>query len=295
MNKAQRFLKTYEKALLNKNVVLTGCTGGIGKELCRFILSLGGNLLMVDRNEEKSAALKKELLSVFPSARIGNIKADMSDIKSVKSAVNELKNLKIDYLIHNAGAYKIPRMICENGYDNVFNINFISPYYITKSLLENVEHFIIVGSIANYYSKADFQDIDFKNKTASSLVYGNAKRYLIYSHFELFKNYPQKRLSVTHPGITLTGITDHYPKWLFPILKPIMKIIFMKPKNAALCILEGLFTETEPYIWIGPKFFNIWGKPSLNKIRKADDKEISFIYQKAEGIYDKIQKDCPKV
>ena len=71
MNKAQRFLKTYEKALLNKNVVLTGCTGGIGKELCRFILSLGGNLLMVDRNEEKSLnelskRVKKPFKTVCP-------------------------------------------------------------------------------------------------------------------------------------------------------------------------------------------------------------------------------------
>ena len=285
MNKAQRFLKTYEKALLNKTIALTGCTGGIGKELCKFILYLGGNLIMVDRTEEKSESLKKELLSVFPNSTIDRIKADMSDIEAVKSAVRELKNHKIDYLIHNAGAYKIPRMICENGYDNVFNINFISPYYITKSLLENVGHFIIVGSIANYYSKADFKDIDFKNKNASSLVYGNAKRYLMYSHFELFKNHPQKRLSVTHPGITLTGITDHYPKWLFPILKPIMKTVFMRPKTAALSILEGLFAETKPYTWIGPRVFNIWGKPSLNKIKKADDTEISFIYQKAEEIY----------
>ena len=107
----------------------------------------------------------------------------------------------------------------------------------------------------------------------------------MYSHFELFKNHPQKRLSVTHPGITLTGITDHCPKWLFPILKPIMKIIFMRPKTAALSILEGLFAETKPYNWIGPRVFNIWGKPSLKKIKKADDKEISFIYQKAEEIY----------
>lgn len=250
---------------------------------------------MADRNMEKSALLEEKLISEFPTASIKRILVDMADIPSVKSACEPLRNIKIDYLIHNAGAYKIPRTTLENGYDNVYNINFISPYYITKTLFENTAHTVVVGSIANYYSKVDKKDIDFRSRTASSLVYGNAKRYLMYAHFELFRQHPEKCLSITHPGITLTGITDHYPKWLFPIMKPIMRIIFMKPKTAALCILNGLFEETGPYTWIGPKLFNIWGKPHINKIKKANDDEIEFIYQTAEKIYDEMQKDYPKV
>ena len=240
---------------------------------------------MLDRNIEKSLNLRKELLSIYPAATIQNFTADMSDINSVKKACNELKATKINYIIHNAGAYKIQRKICRNGYDNVFNINFISPYFITRNLLQNIDGVVVVGSIANYYSKADFNDIDFKNKTASSLVYGNSKRYSMYAHFELFKSNPDKQLSVAHPGITLTGITDHFPKWLFPIMKPIMRVVFMKPDIASLSILEGLFKETKPYFWIGPSLFNIWGKPKLQKIKKADDKEIEFINETAEDIY----------
>ncbi len=290
MGITQKFLKKYENMLLNKTVVLTGCTGGIGKELCRYVLTLGGNLIMVDRNNGKSELLKKELLSLFPNATIRGISADMADFSSVENACEKLKEIKIDYLIHNAGAYNIPRKTESNGYNNVFNINFISPYYITKTLLDNAKHTVIVGSIANYYSKVDINDIDFHSRAASSLVYGNAKRFSMYAHFELFKTRPEKSLAVTHPGITLTGITDHYPKWLFPIMKPIMRIIFMKPKTAALCILSGLFEETKPYNWIGPRLFNIWGKPHLNKIKKADDEEIKFIHQKAEEIYEEIKK-----
>ncbi len=152
-------------------------------------------------------------------------------------------------------------------------------------MLQNIDGVVVVGSIANYYSKADFNDIDFKNKTASSLVYGNSKRYSMYAHFELFKSNPDKKLSVAHPGITLTGITDHFPKWLFPIMKPIMRVVFMKPNIASLSILEGLFKETKPYFWIGPSLFNIWGKPKLQKIKKADDKEIKFVNEIAEDIY----------
>ena len=287
----EKYLNENLGALSDKTILISGCTGGIGKHLCRYVLALGGNLIMLDRNKEKSLYFKEELLSLYPNSNIENYIADMADIESVKSACYELKSAKIDFIIHNAGAYKIPRKICKNGYDNVFNINFVSPYFITKTLLENIDGVVLVGSIANYYSKIDFDDIDFQNKTASSLIYGNSKRYSMYAHFELFKDHPKKHLAITHPGITLTGITDHFPKWLFPIMKPIMRIIFMKPDMASLSILEGLFKGTRPYFWIGPATLNIWGKPKLQKIKKADDNEIEFIYKTAEEIYKTICDD----
>ena len=52
-----KWLTRYEQGLKGKTVVLFGATGGIGKELCRDILHLGGKLITVDRSKEKAAAL----------------------------------------------------------------------------------------------------------------------------------------------------------------------------------------------------------------------------------------------
>ena len=285
-----KFLKKYEGALKGKTVAMTGCTGGIGKELCRYILALGGALLMIDRNPKKALLLQKELKAQFPNAKIMRITADMQDTSSVLAAGEEIKAEKPDILVHNAGAYKIPRTITEYGYDNVFSINFISPYILTKELIDTVERIVVVGSIAHNYSKTDEADIDFRKRTASSLVYGNAKRYLMYSHFELLKNHPEVSLAVTHPGITLTGITAHYPKWLYVIIKPLMRVLFMKPKYAALSILSGLFQNTEPYSWIGPRFFGIWGAPKKAKLKTARPCEIKKIAENAEKIAEFVRK-----
>lgn len=269
-------------------MALSGCTGGIGAELCRLILRDAGSIIMLDRNKEKSEALEAELKRKFYTAQISRVIIDMEDICSVKSACEELKKYKIDVLIHNAGAYKIPRKICNTGYDNVFTINFISPYYITKQLLDKVKKVVVVGSIAHNYSKTDPEDVDFRTRKSASLVYGNAKRYLMYSHFELFKNHPEVKLAVTHPGITLTGITAHYPKWIYSIIKPLMKVIFMKPYEAAKIVREGLFGETKPYSWHGPRLFNIWGKHSMKKLKTAKADEIRRIYETAEKVYEEI-------
>ncbi len=273
--------------ITGKTVAVTGSTGGIGIPLCRELLKCGANLILIDRNKEKSLALKDNLLKEFGNAQIFHVTADMSDIESVKKATIELLELDIDYFIHNAGAYSIPRFITRNGYDNVFHINFISPYYMIKKLApkirENGGRIIATGSIAHRYSKTDINDFDFRTRNKASLVYGNAKRFLMFSLYELFKN-EQELLSIVHPGITFTGITNHFPKLIYAIIKYPMKIIFMKPKKACLTTLEGVFKHTPYSYWIGPKYFDIWGMPKLSKI-KIDHDEIKEIFRKAEEIY----------
>ena len=288
----QKWLTKNTHSLFGKTVVITGATGGLGRELSRYVVMLGANLVTVDRNESKSLALEKELTDEFPDASITRIIADMEDFDSVKSACERLKCIPIDYLILNAAAYSIPRKRCDTGYDNVFQINFVSPYYLIRELMplltERKGRIVAVGSIAHNYSTTDPDDIDFSTRNRSNLVYGNSKRYLMFSLYELMKS-EKGTLSVVHPGITFTNITAHYPPLIFAIIKHPMKLIFMKPKKAALSILKGLFDHTEGYSWIGPKLFNIWGYPSKKPLKTAQKAEIDRIYQTAEGIYNKLK------
>lgn len=287
----EKWLSKYKDKLCGKTVVLFGATGGIGNELCRYILRLGGALCTVDRNPKKAKELHTKLKKEYPFATVTGLIADLEDMTSVKPLCDSLKAIDFDIIIHNAGAYSIPRHICDTGFNNVFQINFISPYYIIRQVLPKLSErkgaVVAVGSIAHNYSKTDQSDIDFSKRKASSLVYGNAKRYLMYSLLELSREYPDVGVSVVHPGITLTNITAHYPKWLFRIIKHPMRIIFMPPRVAALSIIEGMFRATKPYSWLGPRFFGIWGKPSLKKLSTADLKEIKEIYITANEIYDK--------
>ncbi len=285
-----KWLKNNTCSLEGKTVVLTGSTGGIGKELVKYLLLLDAHLILLDRNKERSEKYKTE----YPDAKIECVTLDLSDIANVKKVTEFLKEKEIDVIIHNAGAYKIPTHKCESGILNVFQINFLSPFYMVKELLPLLKNrggrVVAVGSIAHNYSKTDESDIDFSTCQKPSLIYGNAKRFLMFSLFELLRNEKDAHLSVTHPGITFTNITAHYPKWIYMIIKNPMKVIFMKPKYAALSILKGVFEDTEYNTWIGPKFFNIWGYPSKKKLKTAGEDEIFRIYKNAQTAYEKMKK-----
>lgn len=279
--------------LKGKLVAITGASGDLGKEVCLYLASLGANLLFINRNKDKSNKLKQEILNKFPNIDINEIIVDLESFYDVKNILDEVDKYSIDILILNAGAYKIERKISDIGYDNVFQINFVSQYYLAKKIIEKMESkgegkVVVVSSIANNYSKININDIDFKECNKCSKVYGNSKRFLMYSFYELFKEKENIKLSVVHPGISYTNITSHYPKLVFKIIKYPMKIIFSKPNKASLSIIKGVFDDCNYHYWIGPKYFNIWGYPKKRKITSCSINESEIIYKESENIFNKL-------
>jgi short-subunit dehydrogenase len=288
----KKWLNENTEALSGKTVAVTGTTGGLGRELCDFIASLGARLILMDRNKKRSEAHRDELKTRH-GCDVECINVDLEDINSVKGATVELiSNYEPDIFIHNAGAYSIPRKKCDTGMDNVFQINFVSPYYMIRKMLPELKkrdgRVVVVGSIAHNYSKIDVRDVDFATRKQASKVYGNAKRYLMFSLYELFKNEENVTLSVTHPGITFTNITAHYPKVIFALIKHPMKVIFMKPRKAALCILKGMFDTCSYHEWIGPRIFDVWGLPKKKALRTCAISESEKIAEIAEEIYNNV-------
>lgn len=280
--------------LSGKTVAISGSTGGLGKHICRYLASLGAKLVLLDRNRARSEANKSALEEEFPGVEVSLVGLDLVDIYSVAEATSLLRDIEPDVFIHNAGAYSIPRCTSNSGYDNVFTINFASPYYMIRELLPVLRkrggRAVVVGSIAHNYSKINEDDIDFAGVKRASKVYGNAKRFLMFSLYELFENESDATLSVTHPGITFTNITAHYPKLIFALIKHPMKIVFMSAKKAALSIVKGIFDKTEYHTWYGPRLFDIWGLPSKKKLRTCSRIESGRISEIAENVYSDIKR-----
>ena len=285
------FFKKHTASLAGKTVAITGATGGLGRALCRHLAALGASLLLLDRNSQKSNALIDALKAEFPALFATHVCVDMADFASVAAVTERLKSAPPDVLILNAGAYHIPRKTCDTGLDNVFQINFASPYYMARTLhplmRERGGRIVAVGSIAHNYEKSDQADVDFSTRKKPSHVYGNAKRYLMAALWGTCC--AQGGVAVTHPGITFTGITAHYPKVIFALIKHPMKLIFMPPRRASLCILRGVFEDTAAGEWIGPRVLSIWGAPAKKRLSSISNEEQARICATAERIYQDLQ------
>lgn len=286
----KRWLKKNAKSLEGKRVVLTGSTGGLGKEIALFLAYLKADLVLADRNMEKSNNLKALILKKYPSAKITQVVLDLESANSVKECVKTLESLEsIDAIIHNAGVYSLP---LEDGedYNTPFKVNFLHPYFITKSLLNKLRNsslarVIVVGSLAYKFARFNINDVDYNTSKSRNKIYGNSKRCLMLSLSELLKNEEKVKLSVVHPGVTPTNITRHFPLILRGIIKLPMKCVFISPKKASLSVILGLFKDVKYHDWLGPKIFGVWGKPKESNLKNITEEECKEIFSLAEEKY----------
>jgi len=116
-------------------VVITGTTSGIGYATAREFASHGANLLVINRNEEKSIALCEEIRQEFQVECDYKI-ADFSRLSEVRKVGRELleADVDIDVLIHNAGIYSTKKIITEDDNELVFQVDYLGSFVLNYML-----------------------------------------------------------------------------------------------------------------------------------------------------------------
>lgn len=292
--KIENWIKKNTTSLNGKNIAITGSTGGLAQQVVKVLASLDASFIFINRNKEKTQKQIDELLSLYHNIKIEFVHCDLSNFESVKSATKILKQKQVDVLYLSAGVYNIKRYKTDLGYDNIFQTNFVAQYYMAKELLKNIKSvdgkIVAVSSIAHNYSKLDENDIDFSTRNSQSKAYGNAKRFLTFSLMELCKK-ENINLSIVHPGLTLTEMTNHYPRAINWLVKIFIKLFCPNNKKASLSLIKGVFDSTNYHEWIGPTFLQVYGKPKKIKLKTSNKSESEKIFEIAEKIYKDIKKE----
>ena len=123
--------------LKNKNVLLTGASGGIGKAIALHMINQGAKVVLTGTNEEKLQKLQGEL-----GEGSTYIKSDLSNEDGLKNVSEKSDSFfgPIDILINNAGITSdnlFLRMKIDQ-WDNVLNINLNSSVKLTQHFLKGM-------------------------------------------------------------------------------------------------------------------------------------------------------------
>ena len=120
----------------NKNILVTGSSGGIGKEIVKKFVSLGGNVLGTGTKIEKLDLLKKQ----YPTIKVK--KFDMSEDSRIEEFIDNV-NLELgglDILINNAGMNidNLSLRMNEEEWKKVININLTSTFLLSKYAIKKM-------------------------------------------------------------------------------------------------------------------------------------------------------------
>ncbi|MEQ8357791.1 MAG: SDR family NAD(P)-dependent oxidoreductase [Kiloniellaceae bacterium] len=122
---------------MQKTILVTGSTDGIGSETARMLVSLGHHVLLHGRSRSKLEDAEKALSALPGGGRVESYVADLSamaDVEALAQAVAD-KHAKLDVLINNAGVYSAPDPVTQARLDVRFAVNTIAPYLLTQRLL----------------------------------------------------------------------------------------------------------------------------------------------------------------
>jgi len=114
-----------------KNILITGASGGIGNELVKKFVSLGGNVLGTGTKAEKLDLLKKK----YPTIKVK--KFDVSDHARIEEFIENvtLELGGLDILINNAGTNmdNLSLRMKEEEWKKIIDINLTSTFLLTKN------------------------------------------------------------------------------------------------------------------------------------------------------------------
>ncbi|MEJ7625334.1 MAG: SDR family NAD(P)-dependent oxidoreductase [Ferruginibacter sp.] len=142
---------------MNKIILITGATAGIGKACAQKFAAAGYNLILTGRRKERLCELKKELEEKF-SIKVHTLCFDVQLRKEVFDSIGELPGewTNIDVLINNAGL-ALGRDSFENAdiddwetmlHTNVDGLLFVSRAVLPFMIKNQKGHIINIGSIA---------------------------------------------------------------------------------------------------------------------------------------------------
>ena len=164
------------QTLHSKNCLITGATGGLGKEIAKEFAKNGCNLFLTAQNKEKLNLLKNELELNQNSIKIDFEAVDLSSTHQIQKLVERTKNSfsHIDILVNCAGIFPVKPLSDSmiDDFDKCFDINIKSAFILCKEFSKEMIY-KKWGRIVNIGSSSSYNG--FKNTS----IYCSSKHALL--------------------------------------------------------------------------------------------------------------------
>jgi len=215
---------TSEARLDGKTVIVTGASSGIGLETARDLAKRGAKVIMAVRNLEKAKPVLEDIVKTSGNENVHLMTLDLCSMKSVVEFAKEFKSkeTRLDILVCNAGVFLQPRTMTDDGFEQVWQANYLGHFLLTKLLLDVLKQsapsrIVSVSSNAHRFNKKiHFDDINGERKYDHLEIYGQSKLAQILFTRKMASLLTGTGVSIfaLNPGGVKTGaFKSDIPKW----------------------------------------------------------------------------------
>ena len=159
--------KTLTKSILSdKNCLITGATGGLGREIAKLFVEINCNLYLTGTNNSKLSMLSDELKTANKEVNISYCDADLASTEEIYKLIKEIRKefSSIDIVINCAGIF-LRSPLSNSSLEeikNCLNVNVQAPILLSKEFSQDMVN-KKWGRIVNIGSSSSNQG--FKNSS----------------------------------------------------------------------------------------------------------------------------------
>lgn len=144
--------------LINKNILVTGASSGIGRAIAIECSRMGASVLLVGRNKERL----NETLSFMDEKEKHVIAcADFAKEEEVAELIESFPFSELNGIVHAAGftIAKPFQFLKQEDFTSIMNVNFMTPVSLTQQLLKKKKiiksaSIVFISSISGVYCSA---------------------------------------------------------------------------------------------------------------------------------------------
>lgn len=277
-------MKNAEVSMKNKVVLITGGSGGIGKETALALARMGAEVVIVGRSREKTAAAAEEICRVTGNLAVGTLVGDLSYQADVHRVAQEFRGRyqRLDVLVNNAGGVFMHREESKDGIEMTFALNHLNYFLLTHLVLDQLEasapaRIVNVSSQAHMGGKIYFEDLELRRGYSGWKAYSQSKLANLLFTYELARHLEGRGVTVNalHPGFVATNFGKSNGGLFQPLFR-LAQIAAISPEAGA---------QTSVYLASSPEVESVTGK-YFDKKKAVRSNPISYNTQVARRLWE---------
>jgi NAD(P)-dependent dehydrogenase (short-subunit alcohol dehydrogenase family) len=246
--------------LKEKVALVTGGTGGIGREIARGLAQVCGKLIIVGRDAEKGFQAEREIRASSKDCDVRFVRADLSLVWEARRVSDEVASHcpALHYLVHSAGFVRGRRVMTAEGLESNFAANYLSRFVLTERLLPALQAGgrpdasarVLLISHPGFDGTIHYDDVNLTTNFSTIRAF----RQFHYAN-DVFAVELARRLSAglgrpavtiacLHPGPTKTDIDRDMPLWMKLMVRFVIhRLVSRAPDVPAATALELLLAD----------------------------------------------------
>lgn len=281
----------------NKIVLITGGTGGIGKQTALALAQRGAHVVITGRNQSSGESAMNELKELSGNPHVDLLLADLANQSAVRSLAAQFqqKYPRLDVLINNAGLAEPQRRLTEDNIEAHFAVNVVTPYLLAQLLMNHLKASpsarVITLTGGDLPARLDLNNLQSEHTFAGLATYSQTKVAMMAVMYEFAQRTAGTPVTVNvcYPGQASTSMTQGVTPEMLPGFMRLFFPLFnrmVRPdngKSAAKAARSSVYLASSSDVeGITGRYFNKDSKPAAWPNAVLDQSTRLVVFEKVE-------------